>query len=373
MRRLIENGSLTPGQLHLYPFSGSIVITDPSDGSVLAMVSYPGYDCNLLQDSDYMSRIVRDPSRPMLNHATQQRTAPGSTFKMVTALAGISEGVIDTQETVDCYDRFDKIDPSPACWIYPDGHGWQNMQNAIANSCNTYFYEVGYRLGQPGRAQGDDSFDNEYGVDKLAEYAAMYGLDRESGVEIEEAEASVATRDVVRAAIGQSNNGYTTAALARYVAAVSTEGKVYDLTLLDHTAAGDGTLLESYSAKEAGQIHVDSAYWESIREGMKRVCRSLSGFSSLRRTLDDGSTEYIEAAGKTGTAQQAFNMPNHTLFLGYAPVEDPEIAIAVRIPNGYSSKYAALVASQIMQYYFDESSLSQILTDDTIPNYENGD
>ena len=281
--------------------------------------------------------------------------------------------MIDTEETVDCYDRFDKIDPSPACWIYPDGHGWQNMQNAIANSCNTYFYEVGYRLGQPGRAQGDESFDNEYGVDKLAEYAAMYGLDRESGVEIEEAEASVATRDVVRAAIGQSNNGYTTAALARYVAAVSAEGKVYDLTLLDHTAAADGTLLESYSAKEAGQIQVDDAYWESIREGMKRVCRSLSGFSSLRRTLDDGSTEYIEAAGKTGTAQQAFNMPNHALFLGYAPVEDPEIAIAVRIPNGYSSKYAALVASQIMQYYFDESSLSQILTDDTIPNYENGD
>ena len=373
VRRLIENGSLTPGQLHLYPFSGSIVITDPSDGSVLAMVSYPGYDCNQIQDSDYMSQIVRDPSRPMLNHATQQRTAPGSTFKMVTALAGISEGVIDTEETVDCYDRFDKIDPSPACWIYPDGHGWQNMQNAIANSCNTYFYEVGYRLGQPGRAHGDESFDNEYGVDKLAEYAAMYGLDRESGVEIEEAEASVATRDVVRAAIGQSNNGYTTAALARYVAAVSAEGKVYDLTLLDHTAAADGTLLESYSAKEAGQIQVDDAYWESVREGMKRVCRSLSGFSSLRRTLDDGSTEYIEAAGKTGTAQQAFNMPNHALFLGYAPVEDPEIAIAVRIPNGYSSKYAALVASQIMQYYFDESSLSQILTDDTIPNYENGD
>ena len=373
VRRLISNGSLSPGQLNLYPFSGSIVITDPSDGAVLAMVSYPGYDCNQLQDSDYMSRIVRDPSRPMLNHATQQRTAPGSTFKMVTALAGISEGVIDTQETVDCYDRFDKIDPSPACWIYPSGHGWQNMSNAIANSCNTYFYEIGYRLGQPGRAEGDEDFDNEYGVDKLARYAALYGLDRKSGVEIEEADPSVATRDVVRAAIGQSNNGYTTAALARYVASVANEGEIYDLTLLDHTADSDGNLLESFAPKEAGQIKADDAYWESIREGMKRVCRSFSGFSSLTRPLEDGSTEYIEAAGKTGTAQQSFNMPNHALFLGYAPVEDPEIAIAVRIPNGYSSKYAALVASQIMQYYFDESTLSSILTTDTIPNYENGD
>ena len=373
VRRLIANGMLTPGQLHLYPFSGSIVITDPSDGSVLAMVSYPGYDCNQLQDSDYMSRIVRDPSRPMLNHATQQRTAPGSTFKMVTALAGISEGVIDTQETVDCYDRFDKIDPAPACWIYPDGHGWQNMQNAIANSCNTYFYEIGYRLGQPGRAGGNEDFDNEYGVDKLAEYAAMYGLDRASGVEIEEAEPSVATRDVVRAAIGQSNNGYTTASLARYIAAVANEGTVYDLTLLDHTADNNGTVLETYAPKEAGQIQADDAYWESIREGMQRVCRSFSGFSSLKRTLADGSTQYLDAAGKTGTAQQSFTMPNHALFLGYAPVEEPEIAIAVRIPNGYSSKYAALVASQIMQYYFDESTLSSILTTETIPNYENGD
>ncbi|MBQ8985798.1 MAG: penicillin-binding protein [Lachnospiraceae bacterium] len=374
VRRLIANGSLTPGQLHLYPFSGSIVITDPSDGSVLALVSYPGYDCNQLQDSDYMSQIVRDPSRPMLNHATQQRTAPGSTFKMVTALAGISEGVIDTQETVDCYDRFDKIDPSPACWIYPSGHGWQNMQNAIANSCNTYFYEIGYRLGQPGREEGNEDFDNEYGVEKLAVYAAKYGLDRASGVEIEEAEPSVATRDVVRAAIGQSNNGYTTASLARYIGAVANEGQVYDLTLIDHTADTEGTLLESYSPKEAESIQADEAYWESIREGMKRVCRSLSGFSSLSRTLEDGSTEYLEAAGKTGTAQQGTNMPNHALFLGYAPVEEPEIAIAVRIPNGYSSKYAALVASQIMQYYFDESTLSSILTgSESMPNYENGD
>jgi penicillin-binding protein 2 len=106
---------------------------------------------------------------------------------------------------------------------------------------------------------------------------------------------------------------------------------------------------------------------------MQRVCRSFSGFSSLKRTLADGSTQYLDAAGKTGTAQQSFTMPNHALFLGYAPVEEPEIAIAVRIPNGYSSKYAALVASQIMQYYFDESTLSSILTTETIPNYENGD
>lgn len=376
VRRLIENNDLTPGQLHLYPYSGSVVITDPSDGTVLALVSYPGYDCNRLQESGYMAQIARDPSRPMLNHATQQRTAPGSTFKMVTAAAGILEGVIDTEETVDCYDRFDKIDPSPACWIYPSGHGWQNMQNAIANSCNMYFYEVGYRLGESRGADGSldpDSFDNAEGVETLAGYSAMFGLDRKSGVEIEEADPSVATRDVVRAAIGQSNNGYTTAALARYVAAVASHGELYDLTLLDHSEDSSGNLLEKFGTKRMDPVTVSEDYWTSITEGMKRVCRSNSGFSSVKRVLQDGSAEYIETAGKTGTAQQASNTPNHALFLGYAPVEDPEIAIAVRIPNGYSSKYAALVASQIMQYYFDADSLSAILSTENLPNYENGD
>lgn len=368
IKRLIRNGDLTPGTLNLYPFSGSVVVTDPSDGSVLALVSYPGYDCNRLQDSDYFDMIARNPAKPMLNHATQQRTAPGSTFKMVTAAAGIGEGVITTDETVDCYDRFDKIDPSPACWIYPDGHGWQNMQRAITNSCNTYFYEVGYRLGQT-----DGNFSNDAGIEVLAKYASMYGLDRKSGVEIEESDPSVATRDAVRAAIGQSNNGYTTTALARYAAGVASRGQLYDLTLLDHTQDGAGNVLDTFSSKPLDPIVIDDSYWESVREGMRRVCASNSGFSSIYRPLEDGGRERIEAAGKTGTAQQAVNAPNHALFLGYAPLEEPEIAVAVRIPNGYSSSYAELVGSQIMKYYFDPETLSGILSSEEIPVFENGD
>ncbi len=368
VRRIIENGSLTPGDLHLYPFSGSIVVTDPADGTVLALVSYPGYDCNRLAQSSYMDMIKRNPSRPMLNHATQQRTAPGSTFKMVTAAAGIGEGVINTRDSVDCYDIFDKIEPSPACWIYPDGHGWQNMQNAITNSCNTYFYEVGYRLGEL-----EGSFSNDTGIEHLSKYASMYGLDRKSGVEIEEADPSVATRDVVRASIGQSNNGYTTAALARYVSAVASRGDVYDLTLLDHSEDKNGTVLEKYSPKPLDPIEIDDSYWDSITQGMKRVCTSKYGFSSIYRTTEEGSRERISAAGKTGTAQQGLNTPNHALFLGYAPFDEPEIAVAVRIPNGYSSSYAALTAAQVMQYYFDPDSLSGILSSEDIPVYENGD
>ena len=368
VRELIENGDITPGQLHLYPFSGSVVVADPNDGSVLALVSYPGYDCNRITDSSYMYEIVRNPSMPMLNHATQQRTAPGSTFKMVTAAAGILEGVVNTTETIPCDGMFEKIDPSPACWIYPDEHGWMNMRNAIYHSCNMYFYEVGYRLGET-----EGPFDNETGIDVLSKYCAMYGLDRRSGVEIEEADPSVATKDVVRAAIGQSNNGYTTAALARYVAAVASEGELYDLTLLRRTQHKDGDVLETFPSKPQESIEAPEEYWDSIGEGMRRVCANNYAFSSVRRTNENGYSERVACAGKTGTAQQAFDAPNHALFLGYAPIDEPEIAIAVRIPNGYSSSYAALTASQIMQYYFDADTLTSILKIDDIPNYENGD
>ena len=295
-------------------------------------------------------------------------SSPGSTFKMVTAAAGILEDVVSTTETLSCNGMFEKIDPSPACWIYPKGHGWQNMQNAITNSCNMYFYEVGYRLGEL-----EGSFDNETGVDTLAKYCAMYGLDRKSGVEIEEAEPSVATRDVVRAAIGQANNGYTTASLARYVAAVATQGELYDLTLLERTQDKDGNTIEEFPDKPQEDVEVTEEYWSSISEGMRRVCSGRSAFSSIQRTNEEGYTERITSAGKTGTAQQADDAPNHALFLGYAPYEDPEIAVAVRIPNGYSSSYAALVASQIMQCYFDPDTLSSILSISDIPNYENGD
>lgn len=367
VKRQIKSGELTPGDLHLYPFSGSIAVTDPEDGSVLALVSYPGYDCNRIQENGYIDRISANPSRPLLNHASQQRYAPGSTFKMVTAAAGIGEGVVTRSDTVSCYDRFEKIDPSPACWIYPSGHGSMNMQNAITNSCNMYFYEVGYRLGELG-----GSFSNDDGIEILSRYAAMYGLDRKSGIEIEEADPSVATRDVVRASIGQSNNGYTTAALARYVSALAMRGDIYDLTLLDHSEDKDGNTLEEFGEKPLDPVELSDDYWESVSEGMRRVCANNPAFNSVRYSEEDGS-DRVSAAGKTGTAQQALNAPNHALFLGYAPYEDPQIAIAVCIPNGYSSSYAALVASQVMHYYFDPDSLSGILSSEDIPNYENGD
>ena len=149
-------------------------------------------------------------------------------------------------------------------------------------------------------------------------------------------------------------------------------GDIYDLTLLDHSEDKDGNILEEFGAKPLDPVELSDDYWESISEGMRRVCANNSAFNSVRYSEEDGSGR-VSAAGKTGTAQQALNAPNHALFLGYAPYEDPQIAIAVCIPNGYSSSYAALVASQVMHYYFDPDSLSGILSSEDIPNYENGD
>lgn len=369
VRTLISEGDLTPAQLCLYPYSGSLVITDVRSGDVLALVTYPGYDCNQMDDTDYYSSLQSDASRPLINNATQTRTAPGSTFKMVTSTAGLEENKLTLDERINCTGEFTKIDPSPRCWIYPRRHGNLNLEGGIANSCNYFFYEVGYRLGE----DQSGNFDDAAGIDLLQKYVSLYGLDQKSGVEIEETEPSVPTTDVVRASIGQSDNAYTTASLARYVTAVATDGNVYDLTLLDKTADSDGKNIAQNSAQLRSSVNMPQENWDAIHAGMRRVVQGKSYFSGLSRRAEDGSTEYIGAAGKTGTAQQSSTMPNHALFLGYAPYEEPEIAVAARIPNGYSSDYAAQLTEQVMQYYFDNSSLPEILGDTTVKYGSSGD
>ena len=128
----IRDMDLTPAQLHLYPSTASVVVTDPESGDVLAMVSYPGFDTNRINDEDYYQKLVNDPAKPLLNYATQQLTAPGSTFKLVTATAALKEKVIDTQDEVNCQKKatFKKVknDPNPPkCWIYPGRHRYQNL------------------------------------------------------------------------------------------------------------------------------------------------------------------------------------------------------------------------------------------------------
>ena len=289
----ITNLEITPAQLALDPYSASCVITDVNTGDVLAIVSYPSYDNNYLAngaDSAYLKKINADHSTPLINYATQQRTAPGSTYKMVVATAGLMEGVITTNTLITCLGSFTEITDTHNCWIYPGRHGALNLSTAIQKSCNYYFYTVGYRLSM----DENNNYNSDLGLEKLAKYANMYGLGDKSGVEIEESAPQISNKYSVPSAIGQGTNNYTTVGLARYVTAVANSGTVYNLTLLDKSTDSEGNLIEDFSASIYNRIEMDDSYWRAIHQGMRRVVEDRSYMKELP----------IEVAGKTGTAQQ---------------------------------------------------------------------
>ncbi|MBE5999248.1 MAG: penicillin-binding transpeptidase domain-containing protein [Eubacteriales bacterium] len=359
----IRDMDLTPAQLHLYPSTASAVVTDPSSGDVLAMVSYPGYDTNRINDESYYRRLLEDPANPLLNYATQQLTAPGSTFKLVTATAALGEEVVDLSERVNCKKKaaFTKVkeDPNPPkCWIYPGRHKKQNLEGAIANSCNIYFYEMGYRLG----TDGSYTYNSNYGVERIQKYAQLYGLGTTSGVEVSESEPSLLTGDPIRGAIGQDTNAFTTASLARYVSAVANSGTDFRLTLIDRIQV-DKENISSHEKHIENTISLEENQWNAIHRGMRRVVQGYGAFNVLWD---------VPVAGKTGTAQQT-DMPDNALFVGYAPYYEPnawnaeemeamqKIALAVRIPNGYSSSYAAQLAADVIRYNYHRDDLEEIV------------
>ena len=346
----ISNLDITPAQLALDPCTGSMVVTDVNTGDVLALVSYPGYDNNMMAngvDAEYYAKLRSDNSNPLYNYATQQKTAPGSTFKIVSSTAGLMEGVITTDSVIYCGGIFEKLDHPPKCWIYPRGHGGLNVTGGIRNSCNLFFYEVGYRLGLVG-----NSYSSDIGLQKLAKYADMYGLSEKSGIEIAESEPQVSDEDAVRSAIGQGTNSYTTVGLARYVTTVANSGTCYNLTLIDKTTDSNGNLLEDYSSSVRNTVDMPQAYWNAIHLGMRQVVQDKSYYANLG----------VSVAGKTGTAQESKNRPNHSLFICYAPYEQPEIAIATRIAYGYTSSYAAQITKEALTYYFELKDTDDIIS-----------
>lgn len=350
MMKRIENLDITPAQLALDPYSGSLVITDVNTGDVLALVSYPSYDNNKMANgvnASYFASLNNDLSRPMNNYATQQRTAPGSTFKIVAATAGLTEGVITTADTITCTGVFEKITPSARCWISPGAHGSLNVSGGIQHSCNWFFYEVGYRLGIVG-----DSYNSDVALNKLAKAADLYGLTETSGIEIEEYSPEVSDTDAVRSAIGHGNNNYTTVGLARYVTTIANGGTCYNLTLIDKIEDHNNTLIEDNHAEVRNTIDMDSEYWDAIHTGMRRVVEGKRYFADLD----------VNVAGKTGTAQENINRPNHALFISYAPYEAPEISVTVRVANGYTSDYSAQIAKEVYEYYYGLKNEEEILT-----------
>lgn len=348
LREKIKNLEITPAQLALDPCTGSSVVINSQTGEVLACVSYPGYDNNRLaaSDSSYYAYLNVNQSNPLYNYATQQRTAPGSTFKPVSATAGMVEGVIDPSTEILDEGIFTKVSNKPKCWAYPSNHGSINVSEAIRDSCNYFFYEVGWRLA------GGNDYDDAKGIEAIQTYAKMFGLNDKTGIEIEESAPKIATEYPVMAAIGQSDNNFTTISLARYATAVANGGTVYNLTLLDHVTDDKGETIASYQADVKNHVDaLDSLEWNAIHSGMRMVVENLSYYDDFP----------IAVAGKTGTAQQARTRPNHALFIGYAPYDNPEIAVASRIAFGYTSNHAANVSRDIIGVYFNVQTSLDVL------------
>lgn len=347
---LIENLYITPAQLALDPCSASVVVTN-TQGEVLALVSYPSYDNNRLAnsiDAAYFAQLQTDLTNPMWNSATQQRTVPGSTYKMVSAAAALEEKIVGTTTNILCRGIFDRFTTDRyKCWIYPGAHGNLNVVGGIANSCNCYFYEIGYRLGITG-----DTYDSDVGVEMLYKYADMFGLSEKSGIEIDEATPIVSDDYSVLSAIGQGKNSFTTVGLSRYITTIANQGTCYDLSLIDKVTDSNDNLLADFTPNVRNRVEFASSTWQSIGEGMRQVVQKRSDYSNLG----------VEVAGKTGTAEESRKRANHALFVSFAPYNDPEITITTRIANGYTSNYAANLTRDIYQYYFDLQEEDEILS-----------
>lgn len=338
----ISNIEITPAMLALDPCSGSCVVTS-TNGEILACVSYPGYDNNKLAnqiDAEYYSELMNDLSSPMYNYATQQMTAPGSTFKPLSSVIALEEGIVNPGETIYCKGVYEVLDMEKKCWVYPLGHGEMDVINAIGNSCNVFFYDVGYRLATNVYTE---NYDEKRGIERMKKYADLFGLTEKTGVETEENESQYSSTLPVDTAIGQGSSNITTIALARYVNAIASRGNVYSLSLVNRVADLDGHTVKLYGPKLKNTVDISDEEWDMVHRGMRIVVEKAKAFSDMP----------IEVAGKTGTAQSSKSRTNHALFVGFAPYEDPEISIAIRMAYGYTSGNAASLAADVIKYYYN--------------------
>lgn len=346
----ISNLEITPAMLALDPCSGSCVVAN-TNGELLALVTYPGYDNNRFAnsiDSDYYAALLADLASPLYNNATQQMTAPGSTFKPCSAACALEEGVVNTGETIRCEGVFDYFDVEKQCWVYPGGHGALDVIGAIGNSCNVFFYEVGYRLATNTHTA---NYDEERGLNRLRKYADLFGLTTKTGIEMEENDPKFSTELPVDSAIGQGSHNYTTVGLSRYVTTIATKGTCYKYTLLSKVVDPEGTVLMTRSPDIQNSVLFAEGTWSQIYQGMRMVVQKAAAFNGFP----------IAVAGKTGTAQTSKSRTNHAVFIGFAPYDAPEVTVATRIAYGYTSANAAQLSKDVLSYYFKVESAEELV------------
>lgn len=355
IQRMIGQKKVTPAQLALNPCSGAVVMIDPNNGDVVALVSYPSYDNNLLSgtvDAKYYSQLLLDKSKPLYNWATQSQCAPGSTFKPISAISGLENAVVSTSTNYKCTGIFEDVTPSPRCHLRT-GHGVENVSTAIRDSCNIYFFNVAMKLA----TSKTGSYNSDVATNILKNYAEQMGLATMSGIEIEESQPHASDTNAIASVIGQGTNNFSALNLARYVATIANSGTVYNVTLVDKIVANDGSLVKDNQATVANQVQLKSSTWKAVHYGMELA---YGMYTPLHRI--EGKT----FAAKTGTAQERTDEPDHGLLISYYPTDKPEIATSVVIPHGYGSPKAQELTTDVYETYFELYE-----NNDNIENSEN--
>lgn len=345
----IKELNITPAQIALTPCSASVTLVDVNTGDVLAMVSYPSYDNNVFSgsiDYEYWTELSEDLSSPLYSRATKMRTAPGSTFKPLSAIVGMEEGIISANTLIKTEGIFTKVTPSPKCWYYPRKHGSINVTKAIQVSCNCFFYEIGYSLA----CKGTGIYNENKGLETLRKYGEMVGLTERSGVEVEEYAPLFSDTNPVVSAIGQGTHSFTGVQLARYVNTLAGNGLNRELTLVKNIKNYEGENLP-LAEKEAIQMDVSQNSINTAKKGMESAGNS---YTLLKATG-------YKIAAKSGTAQENANMPDHATLIAYAPYDNPEISMSIVVQNGYTSNYSIKIGSEVARFYYGEYTLEQIL------------
>jgi len=332
--------------------SGAAVVLDLNSGEVLAIASYPTYDPERFNE-DYTS-LYENPLAPMFNRAVMGTYEPGSTYKLVTALASLEEGIITPSYTMETKGVYEFLDHEFMCSIYRSSrqtHGVIDVSQALQHSCNYFFYDMG----------------NQLGIEKLTDYSMKLGLGDYTGIELEEeAKGQLAgpelrekmnqpwyPGDVLQAAIGQSDNLFTPIQLANYVSTIANGGTNYKTHLLKAVKdSSDEKLIVTTTPEAKYEIEIKEENLQAILDGMQLVASEGTASSAF-------ADFPIKTGGKTGSAQVAKGSSNG-IYVGFAPFDKPQIAVAIVIEHGGSGANASYIARDIFnQYFFGNREVTQ--------------
>ena len=337
---------------------GAAAVVSVGTGEVLALASYPTYDLSTFNE-DY-DELVNDQRLPMFNRATQGIYAPGSTFKMVTAVAALESGIITPSSIIQDRGIYTYYkDPQPMCWIYSQTgstHGRINVSQAITDSCNYFFYEVGRLTG----------------IRTLDSYASQFGLGQSTGIEIGDSSGVLASPEwadshnrewtdgqTITAAIGQSYNLFTPLQLANYIATLVGDGEHYQAHLLKNVKEYDNSrLLYVYDDEPLNTVEMSGSTVEAVTKGMHELTVSGGVAFAFRDCV-------VSAGAKTGSAQVGTDIANG-VFVAYAPYEDPEIAVAIVIEKGGSGAALATAAVEIINSWFSHTDDGAAIGENTL-------